>query len=81
MAVSEMTVTIIVGGTPHEWPKGEITFIEVVKLEFTDYNPATTYKVKYTNGHGHKPEGQIPPGGSVKVKEGMIFSVSTTGQS
>ncbi|MBS3909293.1 MAG: multiubiquitin domain-containing protein [Actinobacteria bacterium] len=76
-------VTIIVEGTPHEWPKGEITYAEVVTLEIPNYaeHPEITYSVKYKNGHGNKPEGILPPGGSVKVKEGMVFSVSDTGQS
>jgi hypothetical protein len=37
--------------------------------------------VKYKNGHGNKPEGTLSPGGSVKIKDGMSFSVSPTGQS
>ena len=76
-------VTIVVEGTPHQWPKGEITFVEVVTLEVSDYSqhPEITYSVKYKNGHGSKPEGILAPGGSVKVKDGMIFSVSETGQS
>jgi hypothetical protein len=77
------TVTIIVNATPHEWPKGDITYAEVVTLEVPDYqqHPEITYAVKYKNGHGDKPEGILSPGGSVKVKEGMIFSVRETGQS
>ena len=76
-------VTIIVEGAPHEWPKGEITYVEVVTLEVPNYleHPEITYSVKYKNGHGNKPEGILPTGGSVKVKEGMVFSVSETGQS
>ena len=76
-------VTIIVEGTPHEWPKGEITYSEVVTLEIPNYaqHPEITYSVKYRRGHGNKPEGVLSPGGTVKVKEGMIFSVSETGQS
>ena len=83
MAEAKKTVTIIVEGTPHEWPKGEITYAEVVTLEVPDYpqHPEITYSVKYTKGRGDKPEGVISPGGSVKVKDGMIFSVSETGQS
>jgi len=78
------TVTIFVEGTPHPWPKGEnITYVQVVTLEVPDYaqHPDITYAVKYRNGAGHKPEGVLPPGGSVKVKEGMVFNVSETGQS
>lgn len=77
------TVTIIVEGTLHEWPKDEITYAEVVTLEVPDYpqHPEITYSVKYKKGHGNQVEGILSPGGSVKVKEGMVFSVSPTGQS
>lgn len=77
------TVTIIVEGHPHEWPKDEISYAEVVTLEVPDYaqHPEITYSVKYKRGHGNKPEGILTPGTSVKVKDGMIFSVSETGQS
>jgi hypothetical protein len=83
MTVQNKTVTIIVEATPHDWPKGEITYAEVVTLEVPNYSehPEITYSVKYTKGNGNKPEGILPPGGSVKVKEGMNFSVSETGQS
>ena len=76
-------VTIIVAGTPHEWPKEEITYAEVVTLEVPDYaqHPEISYSVKYTRGHGSKPEGTLSAGSSVKVKEGMVFNVSETGQS
>ena len=80
----DKTVTIIVEGTAHEWPKGEeITYAQVVTLEVPDYaqHPEITYSVKYRKGNRDKPEGVLPPGGSVKVKEGMIFNVSETGQS
>jgi len=82
MAVDK-TVTIIVEATPHEWPKGEISYAELVTLEVPDYpnHPEITYSVKYKRGQGEKPEGVLAPGASVKVKEGMIFSVSETGQS
>jgi len=83
MEQEKKTVTIVVNGTPHEWPKGEITYAEVVTLDVPDYaqHPEITYSVKYKKGQGDKPEGTLSPGGSVKVKEGMSFSVSETGQS
>ena len=83
MAEEKKTVTVIVEGTPHEWPKEEITYAELVTLEVPDYmqHTNTTYSVKYKNGHGNKPEGILSLGASVKVKERMIFSVSETGQS
>jgi hypothetical protein len=83
MAEDKKTVTIVVEGTPHEWPKEKITYAEVVTLEVPHYaqHPEITYAVKYTKGHNDKPEGILSPGGSVKVKDGMIFNVSETGQS
>lgn len=83
MEVPKKDVTIIVEGAPHEWPKGEITYPEVVRLAHPEYDASSkiNYSVKYTRGQGHKPEGILAPGDSVKVKEGMIFSVSATGQS
>lgn len=83
MSHEQKTVTIIVNGTPHEWPKTEITYVEVVTLDVPDYpqHPEITYSVTYKRGHGDKPEGILAPGASVKVKEGMVFSVSPTGQS
>ncbi len=66
-------VTIIVNGTPFEWPKGKITFAQVVTLDVPDYaqHPEITYSVKYTKGPNHKPEGILSPGASVEVMEGM----------
>ncbi|MDP1956204.1 MAG: multiubiquitin domain-containing protein [Polaromonas sp.] len=75
-------VTIIVEGTPHEWPKDEITYVEVVTLEDTQYpeHPERVYSVTYERAHGDK-KGVLSPGGSVKVKEGMEFFVKDTGES
>ena len=77
------SVTIVVEGTPHEWPKGEISYSEVVTLEVPTYpqNQQITYSVTYKRGQGNKPEGILSPSASVKVKEGMVFNVSETGQS
>lgn len=83
MEKEKKTVTIIVEGKPHEWPKEEISYAEVVTLEVPNYaqHPEITYSVKYKRGQGNKPEGVLAPGATVKVKEGMVFSVSETGQS
>lgn len=76
-------VTIIVEGTPYEWPKSEITYAEVATLFDPNYpqHPEITYSITYKKGVGHKPEGILSPGASVKVKERMEFHVSSTGQS
>lgn len=77
------TATIVVEGTEHEWPKEKITYEEVVTLEEPCFasNPNITYSVTYKRGQGNKPEGTLVSGASVKVKDGMRFSVSETGQS
>ena len=80
----DKNVTIYIEATPHSWPKNsEICYAQVVKLEFPDFveGGGDTYSVKYKRGHGDKPEGPLPPGKCVKVKDGMIFNVSKTGQS
>ena len=84
MAEEHKLVTIYVEGTPHEWPKDEkITYEQVVVWAFPDYSPTDgrTYTVKYKKGPNEKPDGQLVKGASVHVKDGMIFSVSRTGQS
>lgn len=77
-------VTIYVEAKPHQWPKREpISFAQVVQLEVPGYTPQSTitYSVKWTRGNGDKPEGILVPGASVKVKDGIRFTVSETGQS
>jgi hypothetical protein len=83
MEQEKKTVTIVVNGTPHEWPKGKITYAQVVTLDVPDYpqHPEITYSVKYTRGPRENREGILAPGASVEVTEDMNFSVSPTGQS
>ncbi|UCV23689.1 multiubiquitin domain-containing protein [Ferribacterium limneticum] len=75
-------VTIIVEATAHEWPKDEITYSEVVTLEDPDFpqHPERVYSVTYEKAHGNK-SGVLSPGGSVKVKDGMVFYAKDTGES
>jgi hypothetical protein len=76
-------VTIVVNATDHEWPKDDIAYIDVVAFAFPESkdHPEITYSVKYTRGHGDKPEGILAPGATVTVKDGMNFRVTETGQS
>lgn len=77
------TVTIIVNGRQRTVSKGELTFDEVVALAFDPVpsGPNVDITVTYRRGHGHKPEGTLVPGGTVRVKEGMIFDVTATDRS
>ncbi len=78
----DKTVEIIVDGTPYEVPKkNDISYVEVVTLADPQYaqHPEVTYTVTYERGHGK--DGILAPGGSVKIKDGMVFHVDRTGQS
>jgi hypothetical protein len=80
----EKNVTIIVEGTPHDWPKHEkISFDQVAIWAFPDYSPSDgrSYTITYDRGDNEKPEGQLVKGESVKVKNEMSFNVSRTGES
>lgn len=77
------SITIIVEGTPYEWPRREITYTEVVTLFDPNFpqHQEVTYSVTYERGHSPRHEGILAPGASVHVKERMVFHVSRTGQS
>jgi hypothetical protein len=76
-------VTIVVNGEAHEVPKDEIAFEEVVALAYPGgpQGPNIIYSVTYRKGPDHKPKGILAEGGSVKVKNGMIFDVRVTDKS
>lgn len=76
-------VTIIVNGTQKSVDKDDLSYDEVVRLAFETppYGENTLFSVSYVRGHGNKPEGILAPGGSVKVKEGMIIDVTATDKS
>ena len=76
-------ITIIVNGREKTVEKNtELSFSNVVALAF-DGTPGenTMFTVTYRKGQGNKPEGTLVEGDIVKVKEGMVFHVSETGQS
>lgn len=82
--MGEHEVTIIVDGTSHVWTEKEISYAQVVNLAY-DNNPPTganvLITVGYHRGHGDKPEGDLDPGQSVKVKKDMVFDVTATDRS
>lgn len=75
--------TLIVNGTQHEVEGKEISFEALAHLAF-DGNPPTgesiLITIKYSKGENGK-EGSLQSDGSVKVKDGMIFSVTATDKS
>ncbi len=76
-------VTIVVNGREKTVEKGELTFDQLVALAFD--NPPTgefiCFTITYRRGQGNKPEGTLAEGETVKVKEGMIFTVTATDKS
>jgi hypothetical protein len=79
----EKSVTIIVDGTPHRVEKDPVTYAKVVTLAYPDYphHPEINYSVKYKHGPSGNHEGILALGGSVAIKEGMVFHVKKTGES
>lgn len=78
-------VTIIVNTRPHEVEKNlDISYEAVVDLAY-DGQPPTgpniAFSVMYRRGQGNKPDGSLIAGGTVKVKDGMIFNVTATDRS
>lgn len=75
-------VTIIVNTREHQVEKDEITFDEVVALGLNPVpsGPNVLITVAYHRGQGNK-SGDLLPGQSVKVKDGMVFDVTPTDQS
>ncbi|MGY6653626.1 multiubiquitin domain-containing protein [Amycolatopsis sp. TRM77291] len=74
---------IVVNGREKVVDTDEVTFEQLVHLAFNPVpsGPNWVFTVTYRRGHGHKPEGTLKPGESVKVKKGMIFNVTATDKS
>jgi hypothetical protein len=81
--MAEKKKTIVVDGTAHEVETEKVSYAEVVTFAYPEYpkNPQVTYSVTYKGGPHENPEGTLPVGGLVYVKDGMRFHVSPTGQS
>jgi hypothetical protein len=76
-------VTVIVNGRQREVLKEELTFREVVELAFENptFGENVVYTVTFKRGHGHKPEGTLVEGETLKPKEGMLIHVARTDKS
>lgn len=76
-------VTIIVNTREKTWTKKEISYEEVIVLAFGSYSndENVVYTVTYSKGPDSHHEGSLVKGGSVKVKDGMIFNVTQTNKS
>jgi len=76
-------ITIYVNTRKKEEKKRHLTYIEVVALAFTPIptGPNIKFTITYRNGPRQNPEGELLPGGKVKIKDGMIFDVTQTTKS
>jgi len=87
MSSSEHTFHVIVNGKPKTVTTDnskELTYQQVVKLDYPDANfddDKTVYTVTYKKGEGHKHEGELAMGESLKLKDGMIINVRPTDKS
>ena len=79
----DKTFTIIVNARPKIVTAKEMSFAEIVALAFDtpSTGQSTVFTVTYRKGEGHKPEGTLVDGETVKIKEGMIFNVTATDKS
>lgn len=74
-------VTVIVNGRPKVVTTKELSFADVVTLSGLPTGPNIVFTVTYTRGEGHKPQGTLVEGQTVKVKNGMVFNVTATDKS
>jgi hypothetical protein len=80
---SQKDFLIIVNGQKKTVTTKTVTFDEIVKLAFpTPPSGANIlYTVSYEDGPKVNPQGSLKEGGTVKVKDGMIFNVTATDKS
>ena len=82
-AHSGKTTTIIINATPYEFEGKEISFEQLVALFYAGAPPTgpniviTIHVSRGENGE----EGSMLPGGTVKVKNKMVFDVDVTDRS
>jgi len=76
-------ITIFVNTRKKEEKKRHLTYDEVVALAFNPVptGPNIKFTITYRNGPKQNPEGELLPGGKVKIKDGMIFDVTPTTKS
>lgn len=79
----EKTITIVVNARQKEVGERDLSFDEIVKLAFD--NPPigenVIFTVTYRKGEGKKPEGTLIQGETIRIKDGMIFNVTSTTRS
>ena len=75
---------IIINATEHTVHKQELSYQKIVDIAFpgSGTDSTTIYTITYEHSaQPHKPDGVLPKGGEIHIKNGTVFSVSPTGQS
>jgi len=76
-------VEIIVNGRQKMVSTKELSFDQLVALAFDSppIDENTIFTVTYRRGESNKPEGTLIKGETLRIKEGMIFNVTSTRRS
>lgn len=76
-------ITLIVNLQKKPWGERRISYEQLTLLAYPNPPPdvVITYTVDYEAGPASNPEGSMTVGDSIKVKDGMVFSVTETGRS
>jgi hypothetical protein len=77
------TIEVVVNGRPKIIDDKDLNFTDLVALAFDPVpsGPNAMFTITYRRGQGNKPEGTLMEGQSVRVKDGMIFNVTSTDKS
>jgi hypothetical protein len=79
---NEARIHILVNQDEHEINEEQISYTQVVDLYLgSGGKPSNEYLIKYSHGPVENPSGTLAPAQKVKVKNGMRFRVSGTGES
>jgi hypothetical protein len=80
---SERVFEIIVNGRQKIVTEKELSFAEIVTLAFENppSGPNIMFTITFRNGPHKNPEGTLLEGGTIKIKNGMIFNVTPTDKS
>jgi hypothetical protein len=82
MSTEKRKYEIFVNEDKHEIETHAISYERVVDLYLGEGQPPSKqYVIKYSHGPSENPSGTLAPGEEVKVKNGMRFRVSGTGES
>ena len=76
-------IDIFVNGRKKVVTTRELSFDQVVALAFDPVptGPDIIFTITYRHGPHENPEGNLLEGGTVKIKDGMIFNVTPTNKS